>query len=493
VLDLLANRLGWLVALGIALLLWLLRAAAREPTLRKDLRASVLSFGGYVLVYGAAEVLDAVRLPKMGEYAHVGGYLLFALGLIQGLVGISLWALRTRRGLITPKILRDVVEVGLFLVAMALILHHALKIDLGGLLATSAALSVVIGLALQETLGNLFAGLVLQVEPPFSVGDWISVGGHSGRVVQIAWRGTRLRTLRGEEITVPNAAIAKDSVINFSRSKDGIARDLSLQVGYSSPPHAVREACLQVLQSHPKVRAAPAPIVRVKSFAESGIEYQVRFYALDYADLDELTASLLSLFWYRLSREGYEIPFPTRTVHIARSAREHSRADQALELARLLGGIDVLAPLGEPGIRSLAELSSLQRFGAGEAVIRQGEAGDSLYLIVSGEVSVQTAEAGEVARLSRGSFFGEMSLLTGEPRSATVVACSDSTLLHVTHTAFATFLRSHEGVLRALSETLARRSADLREKAAGSSQPLPASVAMESNRIFAKLRDLFRL
>lgn len=492
-LDLLANRFGWLVGLGLALLVWLLRAAAREPSLRTDLKASALSFGGYVLIYATAEVLEAAQLPKLAEYVRVGSYLLFALGSIQAVAGIAHWGLRSRRGLVTPKILRDVVEVGLFLVAVTLILHHALKIDLGSLLATSAVLSVVIGLALQETLGNLFAGLVLQVEPPFSVGDWVSVGSHSGRVVQVAWRGTRIMTFRGEEITIPNGVLAKESVVNFSRSKTGVGRDLTLQVSYASPPHAVREACLEVLRAHPKVRAAPAPIFRVKSFAESGIEYQLRFYADDFGELDELAASVLSLLWYRLRREGFAIPFPTRTLHLTRSDAP-SPADQAADVALLLGGIDFLRPLGEAGVQRLAQLSSLQMFGAGETVIRQGEAGDSLYLIVAGEVAVQTAEAGEVARLSRGSFFGEMSLLTGEPRAATVIACADTTLLNVTHTAFATLLRTHEDVLRALSEALARRSADLREKAAvGSSQSLPPSVDLESNRILSKLRDLFRI
>ncbi len=224
-LDLFSNRFGWLLGPTLAALLWLLRAAARDPALRADLKASILSFGGYVAIFGTAELLDAAKLPKLGEYARVGSSLLFALGSIQAAAGIAHWGLRSRRGLVTPKILRDVVELGLFLVAVALILHHALNIDLGGLLATSAALSVVVGLALQETLGNLFAGLVLQVEPPFSVGDWVSVAGHAGQVVQVAWRGTKIVTLRREEITIPNGVIAKESVVNFSRSKLGIARD----------------------------------------------------------------------------------------------------------------------------------------------------------------------------------------------------------------------------------------------------------------------------
>jgi small-conductance mechanosensitive channel len=493
VLDVLTNRIGWLEALALSLLLWLLRAAVREPSLRADLRASILSFIGYAAVYLVAEILDFARLAKLGGYTHVAGYLLFAIGSIQALAGIFHWALRTRQGRVAPKILRDVSEVGLYLVASAVILHHTLQIDLGGLLATSAALSVIVGLALQETLGNLFAGLVLQVEPPFGVGDWITVGSHTGRVVQVAWRGTRIVTLLSQEITIPNGVIAKEAVVNFSRSGQGVARDLIVQVDYDSPPNAVRDACLNVLCSHPRVRKEPAPIVRVKSWAESGMDYQIRFCADSYSDLEELSAQLLSLLWYRLRREGFTIPFPTRTLHLVKPSGATEQEAESKELASLLGRVDFLRPLGNEGIARLARLSSLQLFGAGETVIRQGEAGDSFYLIVSGEVTVETAEAGEVARLRRGDFFGEMSLLTGEPRAATVAARADSTLLDVTHTAFAEILRSHEELAGSLSEALALRSADLKAKAAGSAHPAATSVTLETNRIFGRLRDLFRL
>jgi CRP-like cAMP-binding protein len=371
------------------------------------------------------------------------------------------------------------------------VLRSTLQIDLGGLLATSAILSVVIGLALQETLGNLFAGLSLQLEPPFSTGDWIGIGAHTGRVLQVGWRHTRILSVRHEQITVPNSIIAKEYLINYSRSGEGIAHELVLEVDYDSPPNAVKTACLDVLLAHPKVRRQPAPTFQLRKWEGSGLQYQLRFFT----DLFDATAvlddELLSQLWYRVRREGFSIPFPTRTVYLQHPKTTTERADGQRDLVTLLSTVGFLKPLGEQGLDRLAVLSRMQLFGRDELVIRQGDLGETFYLIVSGEVAVRTSGSPEeLARLRRGDFFGEMSLLTGEPRAATVVACQDSTLLCVDRAAFREIFHAHEELAHELSEALAERSANLKARAAGAPG---TAVTMESNRIFGRLRDIFRL
>ncbi|MBI5544879.1 MAG: mechanosensitive ion channel family protein [Deltaproteobacteria bacterium] len=490
-LSFLTNQAGGLLAIALVAAIAALRRLAPDPTHKRELGSAVALFAGYLLAYATAQILAWLDFAEASRYGHVASYVLFAFGSVRVATSLVVWAVRTRRGRVTPKILRDVLDAMLYLTALAVVLRATLKVDLGGLLATSAVLSVVIGLALQETLGNLFAGLALQLEPPFSVGDWITVGAHTGRVLQVAWRHTRIATSRNEQITIPNSAIAKECVTNYSRSGEGVARDLYLELDYDSPPNAVKQACLEVLAAHPKVRKTPAPLFRTTKWEASGVQYQVRYFTDHFSEYETLADELLSQLWYRVRREGFTIPFPTRTVYLQQPKGAAEREAGQRDLVLLLGSVGFLQPLGEESLAKLVALARLQLFGREEAIIRQGETGETFYLIVSGEVAVRTSESREeLARLGRGDFFGEMSLLTGEPRTATVVACQDSTLLCVDRKAFGDILRTQEELARALSQALAERSASLKARVAGA----PAStITLESNRIFGRLRDIFRL
>jgi small-conductance mechanosensitive channel/tellurite resistance protein len=492
VLSLLENQAGGLVALALVVVLALVRAMVRDPSHRAELRSAITLFLLYLVTFVVAQVLEAQALAEPAQYTRIASYVLFAFAVLRTTTSAIVWVLRSRRGRVTPKIVRDVIDGVLYLIALAVVLRSTLKVDLGGLLATSAILSVVIGLALQETLGNLFAGLSLQIETPFSVGDWVTVGAHTGKVVQVGWRQTRIVTFRNESVTIPNSVIGKEFVTNFSRSTQGVARDLYVEIDYDSPPHAVRAACLDVVASHPKVRKDPPPLFRVSKWDASGLIYQVRFFLDRFEDVEPVAAELLSLLWYRVRREGFSIPFPTRTVLLQQPKGAAEREADQRDLAALLATVGFLKPLGVEGLSRLALLSRVQLFEVGEPIIRQGEAGESFYVVVSGEVSVHAeGNAAEVARLRRGDFFGEMSLLTGEPRAATVIAARDSTLLCVDRRAFGEILKAHEELARSLSDALAERTANLKAHVAGA-EPT-GTVKAESNRIFARLRDIFRL
>ncbi len=488
----LSKLAGPLTASLAILLMFLLRAAAGDSTLRRELRQAVLFLLSYLGLHLAGLGLDP-SWPRYGHFAHVASYLVFAFGLIRGVTSVSLYLARTRAGVNVHKIVRDVIDALLYLVAAVVILRSTTKFDLGSLLTTSAILSVVLGLALQETLGNLFAGLSLQIEPPFEPGDWIGVGQHVGRVQQLSWRTTRILTPRNEQVILTNSSIGKEQLINYSRSGDGVAYDLLFEVDYESPPNAVIHACAEVIAAHPKVRRAPAPVVRAVKFEASGIQYQARYFVDDFGCIFDVRSELLSQLWYRLRREGFTLPFPTRSVMIHQAPGKQEQETVRRELAQLLSSVDFLKPLDEQARLRLAGLAKMQLFGVGEQVIRQGDEGQTFFLIVSGEMAVRIQDGTEVARLRRGEFFGEMSLLTGEARSATVVAAQDSTLLSVDRPAFAEILKANPELARSLSEALALRSGELKARAVGSAAPHEASLTMESNRIFARLRDIFSL
>jgi small-conductance mechanosensitive channel len=495
--DFLLTQIGWMLALGICLLLLVLRKVMGDDTLRRDVRGAVLYFAGYLPVHLVADGLEARGLGSAARAFRILSYLLFAFGVIAAGDAIGFYVVRSRAKVPTPKILRDVTNGLLYLFAVAVILRVTMQVDLGSLLATSAVLSVVIGLALQETIGNLFAGLSLQVERPFYVGDWITVGPHTGKVVNVAWRATRIVTLRHEYITIPNSIIAKESVINYTRNREGFATDLYIDLGYDVPPHAACDLCLGAILEHPQVKKDPPPLFRAYKYEASGVQYQIRVHFNDFPDHETVRHEILSLLWYRLKRARFTIPFPTRTVYMqSPSQGEEARLEEERDIARLLSHVDFLRPLGDEGLLALAQRSTRLVYGKGEVIIRQGDAGDTFYVIMSGEVSVNVGTPGaltELARLRRGDFMGEMSLLTAEPRAATVVVTRDASLLVVSRESFSDLLHSNEALARGISEALASRREHLRSAAAGSAAADVQAMKVESNRIFARLRDIFSL
>ncbi|HYX91998.1 MAG TPA: mechanosensitive ion channel family protein [Myxococcaceae bacterium] len=481
------------LVVGAALLLLILgiRTIVRDKDLRQDLRAAFYLLISFAVLRIGAWLLDEHLTESSASLLRLGWMLTFAFGCIRAGVSILLWLLRFRRRAPTPKIFRDVINFALFAVASLPILKATLKIDLVGLVATSAILSVVIGLAMQDTLGNLFAGLSLQLERPFEVGDFVSIGENTGRIAQVGWRATRIETFRNESITVPNNVIAKAAVKNYSRAGHPIGTDCHVGISYAVPPNRVKAAVLDTLHEIPEVLTEPPPVCRTGAYEDSAIRYQIRFFARDLEQSMQALEQLHTRLWYRFTRDGIEIPFPQRVVHLRSEPRE--RAENPEEVLGLLQSIDLLALLPPDLLRALAREAVPRRFGQNERVITQGDEGNSFYVVAEGSVSVRVGlPEVEVARLERGQYFGEMSLLTGEPRAASVIAAEDTLLLEISRPIFARILGQVPELAAALADLLARRRTELDAVAMASGAPHP-EPAREARRIFTRLREIFGL
>lgn len=488
-LNFLQSNLSLVAGAVLLVLLFGIRAASADKDFRRDLRGAFRFLSAFLILRVAAWAVPEDAPPLAAKLVRVGWMLTFAFGITRALVALALKAVRLRSPVATPKILRDVIGFVLYVLAALPILQAELELNLGGLVATSAVLSVVIGLALQDTLGNLFAGLSLQLERPYQVGDFIRIGGHTGRVMQIGWRATRIMTFRRESITLPNSKVAKDVVENFSYGYEPVAIDIYVKLSLEAPPNQVKAAVLDVMKEVATILQEPAPQCRTWAFEESSIRYQLRYWVADFALADNTMEELYTRLWYRLRRENIEIPFPQRVVHMRdEAARPEFSSESVLELLR---AVDLFALLTPEELDQLRKDLVPRRFGKNERVIEEGQEGHTFYLVVSGEVSVRTGKGQEVTRLKRGSYFGEMSLLTGEPRAATVVAVQDAVLLELERTAFARMFVSNPGLARQLSAMLAQRRTQLRAVAeAGGAAVDPAP---EASRILSRLRQIFSL
>ena len=380
-----------------------------------------------------------------------------------------------------PVILQDAMVIALIVLVSTFISSEWIT--------TSAVSAVVIGFALQDTLGNAFAGLAIQSEKPFHVGHWIRVGDHEGRVAEVTWRATKLRTKSGNFVILPNNIVSKEPIVNYSEPAAPTRLDVVVGATYLVPPNQVKAAVLEAMRHCSRVLAAPAPDVVLSSFDASAITYKARFWVEDYERDEAARDQVRTAIYYAFQRHDIEIPWPIQ-VEYSRTLPVEDADARVAEGERLLGRVDLLAGLAPDLRREVAESAPAVVFGAGETIVRQGEPGQSMFIVAQGTVSVMV-EPGrhEVARIERGGYFGEMSLLTGDPRSATVIAVDDVTTVEITADVFRRLAAAHPQAIEQIAVAAMTRRADLdrvKSTAAG-------AVAVEASTLLTRMKKFLRL
>ncbi|MGE0362316.1 MAG: cyclic nucleotide-binding domain-containing protein [Vicinamibacterales bacterium] len=425
-------------------------AAVRSRFLRAR-----LAFAAVLLVASAG--LEGALGGGWGDPALLGGLARLAI-VAAGIVAVvalavNPWA-KDRPSERVPAIVQDVVVIGLFAVAATLLLDEKL-------LTTSAVGAVVVGFALQDTLGNLFAGLAIQVEKPFRVGHWIRVGDYEGQVQEVTWRATKLLTKAGQFVIVPNSVVSKDPILNHSEPTVPTRLEVDVGLTYDAAPNLAKRALLEAVENAPLALRDPAPDVIVIDFGASSVNYRVRFWIADFGLDDYAYDQVRSHLWYTLRRHGIEIPYPIQ-IEYSREEQVGRQSSRIRYLADRLAEIDLFAGLDDVECARLAEACPERLYGAGERIVRQGDAGQSMFVVLDGRVRVTLEPSGqEVAITSRGGFFGEMSMLTGEARTATVSALDDALLMEISAERFRELAVLRQGLVEHVSDVVMARRAGL--------------------------------
>jgi len=402
----------------------------------------------------AGTIVGVLRLVSFAILAYL---LVRALNaLIFGLV------FRFRRGFEAPTLVRNIFSIvaftALFFLIFTLIFPDA---NLGAVFTTSAIFGVILGLALQDTLGNFFAGISLQADRPFQVGDVIAVGTdrHTGVVEEITWRAVKIRTFQNHIVLISNSTAAKEPIEVCPRENLN-ARIVFFNTIFTDSPaktiHVVREAVREADNVSPKV----TPIVRVRDIGESAMEYEVKYWLIDYAKYNDTDALVRQRIWYAFRRAGLTFAFPTRTLVVERKARAGAADSDGGAIVERLAAVDIFAPLSVEETAMLATAATSHIFAPGETVIRAGDPGSSMFVVHNGRVSVQVSENGRartVATLSEGAFFGEMALFTGEPRTANIVAIEETEVLEIGHAAMKQVFDTNPDLVESLSYIIAER------------------------------------
>ena len=433
---------------------------------------------------------------------HLGAaVVLLSTAFIVALINRYLWDgyFEKRRQTVIPHFLREVVALVVFITALLLVLsfgYHA-QAELRGLLAGSGIAAIILALAAQNLLGGIIAGMSLQISRPYKVGDWLQVHERFAEVMEINWRSTRLRTNDAIYLDIPNNEIVRQTIINLHYPTQLHAMRLRVGVEYSTPPNRVKDALIRATSSAEGVVPDPKPKIYVMDFADSAVTYEIKFWMGNHAAYNDICDAIRSNIWYEFKRQRIVIPFPIRTLQRQRREPEASTPQQS-EARTLLRAEPLFHCLGDPQIEAILESARLNHFGRGERIIQEGEEGDSMFILLRGAAQVSVLKDGALIRvgaLREGDCFGEMSLLTGERRTATIRAEGDCEVLEISKAVMGQILRDSPECLHQLSDLLAKRRMETEGilKDAGASHE-QASRQSEYRASFARrLRAVFEL
>lgn len=366
-----------------------------------------------------------------------------------------------------PRILVDLIRLTLVVLGSLFVLSAVWGQNLGQMLTALGVGSIVLGLALQEPLGNVFSGIFLLVERPVQVGDWIAIDGRTGEVTEINWRSVHLVTRMKELIVVPNSVLAKGQFKNFSRPEPLLSQTLEIGFSYDDPPNKVKRVLETVVRQTPGVLQVPPPVVQTKGYGDYSVNYNIRFYLAEYTKQFEVCDELLTRIWYATRRDELTIPYPVQT-HVQLTP-EHMAMQQKRvtpqEITETLQGLWLKQPAE---ITNRLEQAAIQSFGRGEIVVRQGDKLTGLHLIVSGEARLsqpdESGEQQEIGRLGRGEFFGERALISWQISEMTVEAVGDLEILILDGELLHAALESSPRAVREIGNVIESRDRELRRR-----------------------------
>jgi small-conductance mechanosensitive channel len=363
-----------------------------------------------------------------------------------------------------PKLFQDLLRVSLVVIGAAIVLSVVWRRDLGGLVAALGVGSIVLGLALQETLGNLMSGIAMLFERPFSIGDWIEVGTKRGEVVQINWRSVHLRTIDRNLLVLPNSALGRETIINFSAPTRLQTVRVSFSFALDDPPNRVKDMLRTTALKTPHVAAEPAPRAHAVEFENDRIRYQAVLCLDNPKMYRKLIDTYTTRVWYAAQRAGLRLPLPTAVEY---QVKEQPQAAPDTDSAMTrLAGVAALADLAQSQLRQLAEGADRLCFGAGETVLKQGEMSEAVYVIDAGQASTlyqaDAAEASEILQLGEGELFGETALTRGEPNPVSTVADTDLEVLRIPLESLESLLEIHPQTAHQLANLIDLRADALR-------------------------------
>ncbi len=475
------------------------------PAARSRIRAASWFFLLALVLISASSLFESSGAKSSSNFTLNTGLLIGGIAIVN-LASIFIFdILLNLIHVHTPRILRDLlVALGYIMVGMGLLWHGGLS--LSDIITTSAVLTAVIAFSLQDTLGNIMGGLALQLEKTINVGDWVKIDQNVGKVKEIRWRHTSIETRNWDTIIFPNSMLMKGQVTVLGRRTGQATQHrqwVYFNVDFRVPPTQVISIVNEALQAEPIERVAAEPKIHciLYDFKESFCYYAARYWLTDLAVDDPTDSIVRTRIYFALKRAGIPLSIPAQSVFVTEETEKRRGRKQEREIeGRLaaLAGVDLFHTLSDEERRVLAERLVPAPFTKGEAITRQGAEGHWLYIITEGvaevTLSIESGQTRSLAVLHPGDFFGEMSLMTGEKRSATVMALEDVECYRLDKEAFHDILLKRPEIAEYISHVLARRRTEYEAARDGLDAEATASRMGHAQKdIFARIIKFFGL
>jgi len=452
--------------------------------------------------------------------ARNSGHLLLGVRILIWLVGASLvnrllnrlfWdgLLVRTLGRPVPSVLKDLGTLFVYILASVCIAAVVFNQPITGFLATLGAGSVVLGLALRSLLSDVFTGLAVNFDNNFAIGDWLIVpsstgeGGTVGQVDEISWRCTRLNCEDGTTVVVPNSILGEEKVINISRPSVWTRYQAEITVDYSVPVERVRHILLSALQSvalKEGFSKDKAPKVLVGKTGKRGVEYLLRYWIHPWQPLSPSTSRdlVLTAALQHLQTAGITPAYTKEEVYYEPLPAKHFQGHSVTDKVALLSRISLFERLAEQELHQLAAAMERLQLSPGETLFRRNDAGSSLFILIEGLLNVQVDINGDgtdvtVGQLAPGDFFGEMSLLTGEPRSATIMACTNAVVYEIYRPTIVQLIEKRPEISECMSRAVAQRQMNLEQaRARIADSEVADKVQSIARQLMGKMKSFFQ-
>lgn len=410
--------------------------------------------------------------------------------LLQLLIDLFVWMpieQRTNRKI--PRIGRRFVSFSIYLMTSFAIMGFVYDQKLTSLLATSGVIAMIVGLAIQINISNIFSGIAINIEQPFRVGDWVSIGAfEEGKVIDITWRSTRIMSRAGSILSIPNSLASESPIHNFDYPDDSFWLRFTVHVHPSHHPQRVQKIIKDAVLSSHVVQKVPEPYVVFRGVNEWSAGYLVYCSVRDYTWKLMHEEAVWIRIWIHLNRAGITPAIQQQDIYLFKGVKERGE-EIATKPMIVLEEVEIFRPLSKDAKTYLSERIKKHHFAMGNIIVRQGDQGSSLFIIIEGVVGVkvqgkESSDSVEVARLGAGNFFGEMALLTGEERTATVTAITDVFLFEITKEDIAGLITQQPEVSEMLTKILTQRQ--LMNK---SQMNVQRDVKMEEEALYKRFRE----
>jgi small-conductance mechanosensitive channel len=356
------------------------------------------------------------------------------------------------------KLIQDLLAGLIYLVAVFAIISYVFDLPISGLLATSGVVAIILGLALQSTLGDVFSGIVLSFSRPYRPGDWISVeGGTDGRVIELSWRATSILTARRDLAIVPNSTIAKSKIVNVSSPSGIHGTTVTVQVDAKAPPSRASEIIEHAIRNCRLIVATPAPSITVKAINAAYTEFDISFFVEDLGSTVKAQNELFDLIYRHLAAANMDFASPQNGPVADEDSRKTTTG-----VERLLELVAIFATFTPDERAEIAAKLQQRSYDEGETLVEVGTVLQSLFIVGSGVVSFTRQEIEgdiEILRLGPGDHYGEIGMLTGAGAVAKLTTLIPTTIYELAKADLTPILEARPQVAQELCRALARRQA----------------------------------